>query len=103
MFRKAIFTTVTVVAIAVSAVSVTTTGASAKNGKNGAFAAGAILGLTTGAILGAGSHNRHYDRGYDYDRTYYRPRRRCWDKPVKRWDPYYRRHVVVGYKTVCRR
>ena len=101
MLRKAIFTTVTVVAIAVSAVSVTTTGASAKNGKNGAFAAGAILGLTTGAILGHNTRNRH--RNYDpyYDRAYYPPRN-CWEKPVRRWDPYYRRHVVVGYKTVCR-
>ncbi len=102
MFRKAIFTTLTIAAIAISAVSVTTTPASAKNGNNGAFAAGAIIGLTTGAILGANA-NRRYDRYNGYDRTYYRPRRRdCWERPVRRWDPYYRRHVVVGYKTICR-
>jgi len=91
MFRKIAITAVTTAVIATSAVSVTTTTASAKHGRNGALAAGAIIGLAAGAIIGSTAARGHY----------YAPRQ-CWDKAVRRWDPYYRQYVVVGYRRVCR-
>ncbi|WP_321341800.1 tyrosyl-tRNA synthetase [Breoghania sp.] len=97
MFRKIAITALSVAVIATSGLAATTTTADAKNGKKGAFAAGAVIGLATGAIVAGAHRDRYYDRGY------YAPRHRnCWDKPVRRWDPYYREYVVVGYRTVCR-
>lgn len=90
MFKKVAIAAVTTAVIATSAVSVSTTSASAKNGRNGALVAGAVIGLAAGAIIASGA-NRHY----------YSPRQ-CWDKAVRRWDPYYRQYVVVGYRRVCR-
>lgn len=103
MFRRATIAAVTVAVVATSALTVTTTDAFAKNGRNGAFAAGAIFGLATGAIIGSTANDRYYGDPYYDGRTYYRPRyRECWEQPVRRWDPYLREKVVVGYKTVCR-
>ncbi|PTW57664.1 hypothetical protein C8N35_110143 [Breoghania corrubedonensis] len=107
MFRKTAIAALTVAVVATSGIAATVGSAEAKNGKKGAFAAGAVIGLATGAIVAGRYRDRHYDSGY-YDSGYYgngyyasRPRR-CWDKPVRRWDPYYQRRVVVGYRTVCR-
>lgn len=90
MFRKIAIAAVTTAVIATSAVSVSTTTASAANGRNGALAAGAIIGLAAGAIIGSAATRGHYSA------------RHCWDQAVRRWDPYYRQYVVVGYRRVCR-
>ncbi|MDJ0931822.1 tyrosyl-tRNA synthetase [Breoghania sp.] len=97
MFRKTAIAALTVAVVATSGIATTTSTAEAKNGKKGAFAAGTVIGLATGAIVAGAARDRTYDRGY------YEPRpRHCWDKPVHRWDPYYREYVIVGYRTVCR-
>ena len=102
MFRKTAIAALTVAIVATSGIAATTGSAEAKNGNKGAFAAGAVIGLATGAIVAGSYRDRYYDRGY-YRDDYYAPRpRHCWDKPVRRWDPYYQRRVVVGYRTVCR-
>ena len=95
MFKKIAVTTMAVAVIATSAMTVTTQTADAKNGRKGAFAAGAVIGLATGAIIGS-----QYNSGYGYQpapRPY-----RCHRKAVRRWDPYYGHYVVVGYRKVCR-
>ena len=97
MFKKIAVTTMAVAVIATSAMTVTTQTADAKNGRKGAFAAGAVIGLATGAIIGS-----QYNSGYGYG---YRPSprpHRCHRKAVRRWDPYYGHYVVVGYRKVCR-
>ena len=50
MFTKVAATTLAVAVIATSAMTVSVQTADAKNGRNGAFAAGAVIGLATGAI-----------------------------------------------------
>ena len=92
MFRKAIITALTVAVVATSAAAVTTTTASAKNGKKGAFAAGAIIGLATGAIIASTARPAP---------VYVAPVRRCHRKPVVRWSNYYHDYVVVGHRRVC--
>jgi len=100
MFKKIAVTTMAVAVIATSAMTVTTQTADAKNGRNGAFAAGAVIGLATGAIIGS-QYNSGYGYGYRPAPVYERPYR-CHSKAVRRWDPYYGQYVVVGYRRVCR-
>ena len=100
MFRKTVTAALAVAVIATSGLALGTTTADARSGKKGAFAAGAVLGLATGALVAGAHRDRYYD---PYGRSYYAPHRRhCWDKPIRRWDPYYERRVIVGYRTVCR-
>jgi len=88
MFRKFAIAAVTVATMATAAVTMTPGEAHAKN-RAGAVAAGAILGLAAGAIIASQAQPR-----------YYAPVR-CRNQPVRRWDPYYRQYVVVGYRQVC--
>ncbi|MEL7526047.1 MAG: tyrosyl-tRNA synthetase [Pseudomonadota bacterium] len=88
MFRKFAIAAVAVATIATSAVAVAPTEAHAKN-RAGAVAAGAIIGLATGAIIASQAQRRHYHPV------------RCHNQPVRRWSPYYGRYVVVGYRQVC--
>ncbi|WP_029061905.1 hypothetical protein [Labrenzia sp. DG1229] len=88
MFRKFAIAAVTVATVATAAVAMSPTDAYAKN-RRGAIAAGAILGLAAGAIIASQAQPR-----------YYQPVR-CHNQPVRRWDPYYRQYVVVGYRQVC--
>lgn len=89
MFRKFAIAAVTVATVATAAVSLAPAEAHAKN-RAGAVAAGAIIGLAAGAIIASQARQPRY----------YQPVR-CHNKPVRRWDPYYRQYVVVGYRRVC--
>ncbi|MBD1546213.1 BA14K family protein [Labrenzia aggregata] len=60
MFTKVAATTLAVAVIATSAMTVSVQTADAKNGRNGAFAAGAVIGLATGAIVGSQYQRRYY-------------------------------------------
>ena len=100
--RKTIICSLTVAIVATAAVS----GAEAGNRHHGRDAAVTIgvIGIAA-ALLGATNANAHqrldrgHGRGYGHhDRSY----GECFDKPIRRWDSYERRRVVVGYKTVCR-
>ncbi|WP_305987450.1 tyrosyl-tRNA synthetase [Roseibium sp. MMSF_3544] len=88
MFRKFAIAAVTVATVATAAVAITPTEAHAKN-RAGAVAAGAIIGLAAGAIIASQAQPR-----------YYQPVR-CHNEPIRRWSPYYRQYVVVGYRQVC--
>ncbi len=88
MFRKFAIAAVTVATMATAAVTITPNEAHAKN-RAGAIAAGAIIGLAAGAIIASQAQPR-----------YYQPVR-CRNEPVRRWNPYYRQYVVVGYRQVC--
>ncbi len=55
----------------------------------GAVAAGATIGLAAGAIIASQVQPR-----------YHAPVR-CRNQAVRRWNPYQRRYVVVGYRQVC--
>ena len=100
--RKSIISAVTVAIVATAAVS----GAEAKdrhNGRDVAIAAG-VIGIAA-VLLGAARSNAYQQDvrrgGHDYGRRdggY----RECFDKPVRRWNAYEGRKVVVGYKAVCR-
>jgi hypothetical protein len=69
MFRKIL--TCTLVAATLAGAAVASTGsAEARYGRNGAFAAGAGLGLVGGLLAGAAYNNRYYDDGY-YAPVYY--------------------------------
>lgn len=89
MFRKFAIAAVTVATVATAAVTITPNEAQAKNRHGGAVAAGAIIGLAAGAII-ASQARPHY----------YTPVR-CSNQPIRRWNPYYRQYVVVGYRQVC--
>ncbi|MCV0428105.1 MAG: tyrosyl-tRNA synthetase [Roseibium sp.] len=90
MLRKFAIAAVTVATVATAAVTVMPSAAEAKNrNRAGAVAAGAIIGLAAGAIIASQAQPR-----------YYAPVR-CYNKPIQRWDPYYRQYVVVGYRQVC--
>lgn len=89
MFRKFAIAAVTVATVATAAVTLTPDEAHAKNRRAGAVAAGAIIGLAAGAIIASQAKPR-----------YYAPVR-CRNQPIRRWNPYYRQYVVVGYRQVC--
>ncbi len=76
MLKKIALTTLAVVVVGTSAMAVTTQTADAKHGRNGAFAAGAVIGLATGAIIGSHAHRRYYAPPPRYVApapVYYRP------------------------------
>jgi hypothetical protein len=91
MFKKLM--TAAVLATTIAGASLATTGtAEAHYGRNGAFAAGAVLGLVGGSLLANG-----YNGGY-YEPTYYSPGY-CFYK--KRWvHDYYGWHKEII--KVCR-
>ena len=122
MFRKSIITTAALALVATSSLGAATTAASAKDGRRTAAIAGAVIGLGALAIAGkayAGSHHgqRYEDHrfgghrpanypghGYQFANSYgFEAPRKCWDKPVTRWDAYAGERIVIGYKTVCNR
>lgn len=88
MFRKFAIAAVTVATVATAAVAITPNEAHAKN-RAGAVAAGAIIGLAAGAIIASQARPQ-----------YYAPVR-CRNQPIRRWSPYYRQYIVVGYRQVC--
>jgi len=86
MFKKIL--TGALVAATLAGAAVATTGtAEARYGRNGAFAAGAGIGLLGGLLVGSAYNNRYYDDGYysDYRPVYYR---RCYIKNRKVADYY---------------
>ncbi|TYC58567.1 tyrosyl-tRNA synthetase [Rhodobacterales bacterium] len=89
MFRKFAIAAVTIATVATTAVALTPSEAHARNNRAGAVAAGAILGLAAGAIIGSKVQPR-----------YHAPVR-CRNQPIRRWNAYYRQYVVVGYRQVC--
>jgi hypothetical protein len=97
MFKKTL--TAALLATTLAGASLAATGtAEASNGRNGAFAAGAVLGLVGGSLLSGGGYG--YGNGYGYGGGYYEPTRyynygyHCWYK--KRWvHDYYGWHKVV--------
>jgi hypothetical protein len=88
MFRKFAIAAVSAATLATAAVAFTPSEAHAGN-RAGAVAAGAIIGLAAGAIIASQVQPR-----------YYAPVR-CHNRAVRRWNPYQRRYVVVGYRRVC--
>ncbi|QDG77231.1 tyrosyl-tRNA synthetase [Labrenzia sp. PHM005] len=88
MFKKFAIAAVTTATLATAAVSLAPSQAHAGN-RAGAVAAGAIIGLAAGAIIASQAQPR-----------YYAPVR-CRNQAVRRWNPYQRRYVVVGYRQVC--
>lgn len=106
MFRKTILSTVAAAVLATSAVSVSTSTASAGN-RNKAIA-GAVFGAAA-VILGAELYRNHrksyrsngYDDQYVGEYSDHQPVRECFDKPIRRWNAYEGRKVIVGYRTVC--
>lgn len=90
MFKKIM--TAAVLATTLAGASLATTGtAEASNGRNGAFAAGAVLGLVGGSLL-AGGYNGGYNNGGYYEPAYYAPH--CFFK--KRWvHDYYGWHKEI--------
>ena len=90
--------TAALVAGTLAGASLATTGAAeAANGRNGAFAAGAVLGLVGGSLLSGGYNGGHYQPAYEP--VYYRPYYRCFYK--KKWvHDYYGWHKVVV--KICR-
>ncbi|WP_417669394.1 tyrosyl-tRNA synthetase [Roseibium sp.] len=98
MFKKIAVASLTVAVVATATVTSSSQQAEAKNGQNaGAFAAGAIIGLATGAIVGSQAQPRYYSP----QPVYVAPPRRCHREAVQRWNPYQGRYVVVSYRKVC--
>ncbi|WP_417684797.1 tyrosyl-tRNA synthetase [Roseibium sp.] len=98
MFKKIAAATLAIAVISTAAVATTTAQAEAKNGKTaGAFAAGAVIGLAAGAIVGSQAQPRYYSP----QPVYGQPRRDCYREPVQRWNPYRGRYEVVSYRKVC--
>ena len=105
MVRKTLISAMATIVLATSPVSATTTTASASDRD-------LAVGLAVGAaalIIGAAA----YDNQQDYDRHYKRNHRRhhynagysgseCFEKAIRKYDPYYGKKVIVGYRTVCR-
>ncbi|MCQ0988566.1 hypothetical protein [Jiella marina] len=98
MIRKTILSALTITMIAGAApakasdygVEVPPVRHGGKHYNRDAAIAGAVIGLI-GAIAGA-------DGGHRARKSY----RDCFEKPIKRYDPYYGRRVIVDYKLVCR-
>jgi len=98
MFKKIL--TAALMASTLAGASLGTTGtAEASNGRNGAFAAGAVLGLVGGSLLASNSYGYGYGGGYYAPVRYYNYGYHCWYK--KRWvHDYYGWHKVIV--KVCR-
>jgi hypothetical protein len=94
MFKKIALTTMAVAVIATSAVTYSTQSADAANGRKGAFAAGAVVGLATGAIVGSAlAQPRYYAPPPRYVApapVYYRPRP---------WTPEWYRYCSRKYRS----
>jgi len=88
MIRKFAIAAAATATLATAAVSFAPSEAHAGN-RAGAVAAGAIIGLAAGAIIASQVQPR-----------YVAPVR-CHNQAVRRWNPYTRRYVVVGYRQVC--
>ena len=119
--RKAGATALALVMAGALTLGAATGSAEARDGRNGALAAGAVVGLAAGALLGTAMANS----GPDYIDTppayyapppppppviyggpvYYAPPPpppvRCYLSPVQRWDTYIGQYVVVGHQEVC--
>lgn len=80
--------TASLLAATLAGTTLATTGtAEARYGRNGAFAAGAALGLFGGALLAAPA----YGYGYGYEPAYYEPS--CFWTKRRFYDAYGYRHV----------
>ena len=94
------------------------TEAEAKNGRRTNAAIGIVAGIG-GALLGAAIVNakpqaygetryhaepRHhgYGHGFRAVNSYEADEEECFQKPVRRFDPYSGRVVTIGTKTICR-
>ncbi len=109
MFRKTIVPLLSLAAVVAPLATVTP--AQADDG--GAVAAGAIIGLATGTILGSALSQPHdYEPapppppGYDAPpppRVDYAPPPppRCYMTPIQKWDPYAHQYVTVGQRRMC--
>ncbi len=114
MTRKFALAALAVAALAAGPIF--TTEAEAKNGRRAGLAIGVAAGIG-GLIIGSAIANAH-PRGYGETRYHAEPRHRghgfrtvnayhvdqddCFEKPIRRFDPYAGRVVVVGSKVVCR-
>jgi len=94
MFTKFAATSLAVAVIATSAVTVSVQSADAANGRNGAFAAGAVIGLASGAIIASQYQRRHYAPPPAYypapAPVYYRP---------EPWTPEWYRYCSSKYRS----
>jgi hypothetical protein len=115
MVRKFALAALAVAALAAGPIF--TTEAEAKNGRRGAGIALGIAAGVGGLIIGSAIANAH-PRGYGETRYHAEPRHRghgfrtvnayaaddedCFEKPIRRFDPYSGRVVTVGSKVVCR-
>ena len=117
MTRKFALAALAVAALAAGPIF--TNEAEAKNGRRGAGIALGIAAGVGGLIIGSAIANAQ-TRGYGETRYHAEPRHRghgygfrtvnayhvdqedCFEKPIRRFDPYSGRVVVVGTKVVCR-
>ena len=105
-------------AAALVAGSMSATEAEAKNGRRTNAAIGIVAGIG-GALLGAAivnaqprhygetryqaePHHRPHGNGFRAVSNYQVDEEECFQKPVRRFDPYSGRVVTVGTKEVCR-
>ncbi|WP_208982555.1 hypothetical protein [Pannonibacter phragmitetus] len=119
--RKAGATALALVMAGALTLGAATGSAEARDGRNGALAAGAVVGLAAGALLGTAMANSGPDY-IDAPPAYYAPPPppppvvyggpvyyappppppvRCYLSPVQRWDGYIGQYVVVGHQEVC--
>ncbi|MGL5445975.1 MAG: hypothetical protein ACRDBL_01545 [Rhabdaerophilum sp.] len=117
MTRKFALAALAVAALAAGPIF--TTQAEAKNGRQGAGIALGVAAGIGGLIIGSAIANAR-SPGYGETRYHAEPRHRghgygfrtvnayavdeedCFQKPIRRFDPYSGRVVVVGSKVVCR-
>ena len=116
MTRK--FAIAALAAAALAAGPMSATEASARDGRRTNAAIGLAAGIG-GALLGAALANaqpkaygetryeevpryRHQGHGFRAVSTYASDDEDCFQKPIRRFDPYYGRVVTVGTKEVCR-
>ncbi len=102
MTRK--FAIAALAAAALAASPMSATEASAKNGRRTNAAIGLAAGIG-GVLLGAAIANaqpRHHGYGFRPVSTYQTDEEECFQKPVRRFDPYSGRIITVGTKLICR-
>ncbi len=114
MTRKFAIAALAAAALAAGPMSVTE--ASAKNGRRTNAAIGLAAGIG-GVLLGAAIANaqprhygetryhaepRHHGYGFRPVSTYQTDEEECFQKPVRRFDPYSGRIMTVGTKLICR-
>lgn len=115
MTRKFVLAALAIAALAAGPIF--TTEAEARNGRRGAGIALGIAAGVGGLIIGSAIANAH-PRGYSETRYHAEPRHRghgvrtinadyveeeeCFETPIRRFDPYSGRVVIVGSKVVCR-